>query len=907
MLKKQIKIIFNKVDDSSKKGEFFEELVSAIFSKQRYTITERVNFTGMEIDLIATHKDRFNEKIYIECKAREALSSTDIKSFVFNAQFKDVPYAYFLSVSEYVHQVAGLIEEMGKKKEYQNLYFWGPSKIIELLEEAGTVEKASFENYQIDIRKEILVYSYFGIFRVLILKTTTESQSFTVIDAKSNLPLENMEAIELIKKYLEELNGLSYLSLFKAKDNNYKPAIEEIPTQVSETVAEVKQSDNWYDYLPTSRKHFVGRKDLLQDFSDYIHSIEKKSSFKRVFYIDGKSGWGKSSFVSAIRDKYSNKHNRNKYFVFAVDTRSANTNNFIALSFKAMIEKAYSNNFLDKEFIPNSVEILSNFDILESDSMKKLIKYLKEVDKYLIIIFDQFEDVFRKQIIFKTFYKFLMDVNNLCGNVLLGFSWKTEINIPIDHEAYYLWQTIKSETYCIHMREFDSKEVLGVINQLQKSISLPLESSIKRRIIEGSQGFPWLTKKLCIHTYNQIRTGKSIEKLVEQELNIQALFESDLETLGSEEVKALKYIAKRAFDGNIFDAVEVDDVLDNKVVTALINNRLVVKSGTKYNIYWDIFRDYLVTGEIPTIGESYILRQTPTLCLKVFLSFAIKNEMTLEELTNMLNNTRTENSNLNILRELINLGLVSKKGFYYSVKCKTEEINKQYFIKFIRAKFAYYTPYIKLNNIGISITSFTQLINLLKDTFKGIDIKNETWELYAKNFISWISFLELQEFDLQSIYISDRGYNKKLPVKKVKDQRESFTPQKTIQQDIEAFYELSKDIDNYDVSIHNKNLYDLSAIGVLYYWGGTVVLYKSGKDLLECKDQDEFDKKFAVLAKKPLKIQRAIELIKENDVKNAKEFRNIADELVENINSEIYRKHTLSKIYSWANFIIKEE
>ncbi|MNW54319.1 hypothetical protein D3C74_319150 [compost metagenome] len=330
---------------------------------------------------------------------------------------------------------------------------------------------------------------------------------------------------------------------------------------------------------------------------------------------------------------------------------------------------------------------------------------------------------------------------------------------------------------------------------------------------------------------------------------------------------------------------------------------MVIKSGTKYNIYWDIFRDYLVTGEIPTIGESYILRQTPTLCLKMFLSFSKKSKMTLQEITNMFGNTRSENSNLNILRELINLGLVSKNGIYYNCKSKKEDIHKQYFVNFIRGKFLYYTPYIKLKNTERSISSYSQIISLLQDIFKGIDISNETWDLYARNFISWISFLNLQEFDFESKFISDRSDLRKFPTKKVKDQRGSFNPQKTIQQDIKAFTELVKDIDNYDVVANNKNLYDLSAIGVLYYWGGTVVLYKSGRELLECKDQRELNRKFAALAKKPLKIERA----KQNNITNAKEFKEIAIELVENIKSDIYKKQTLAKIYSWANFVVQEE
>ena len=97
MHKKELNIIVNKEDNAIKRGDFFEEIVSNIFKTQRYTIKERVNFTGMEIDLIAQHIDRKNEIVYIECKARQSLEAKDIKSFAFNTKFKDAQYGYFLS------------------------------------------------------------------------------------------------------------------------------------------------------------------------------------------------------------------------------------------------------------------------------------------------------------------------------------------------------------------------------------------------------------------------------------------------------------------------------------------------------------------------------------------------------------------------------------------------------------------------------------------------------------------------------------------------------------------------------------------------------------------------------------------------------------------------------------------
>ena len=517
----------------------------------------------------------------------------------------------------------------------------------------------------------------------------------------------------------------------------------------------------------------------------------------------------------------------------------------------------------------------------------------------MILIFDQFEDVFRKSDIFKTFYKLMLDINSSNENLILGFSWKSEINIPIDHEAYHLWQTVKSETKCFTIDEFNSKEVASVIGQMQKSISFPLDLSIKRKITENSQGFPWLTKKLCIHIYNQINMGISMEELVEQDLNIKGLFDADLEKLEPKEVKALKYIAQRAYDGDMFDAMEIDEVIENIVITELVNKRLIIKSGTKYNIYWDIFRDYLITGNVPMIGESYILRMSPIQCLKVFLGFKGKTRMTLNEVTE-LQIKKNANSTLNVLRELINLGLLYKRGEEYHVSCDENNINRDYFVEAVKAKFIYYTPIMKLKKYSNGFTT-SQIIKELKTIFKGVDISKNTWEIYAKILVGWIYFLELND---DTFYLKEIGTNEKIPrAKKVKNQAESFTPQKTIIQDIKVFRIIVEDFDNLDIHKYNKHLYDLSAIGLLHYWGDTVILSKAGQQLASAIGSDDFSKILGRFALCSNKISAAVDIIKRYSIENSKQFREKGDELVENMNSEIYKKHTLSKIYSWANYI----
>jgi len=167
-MKKQIKIILDPKISESQKGDFFEGLVRHIFETQRYDITQRVNFTGMEIDLIAEHKDR-SETAYIECKARERLKADDIRTFAFNVRHREADCGYFISTTEFEHQVAGLIEEMKGKERYSNLYFWKPDKVFELLESAKVITPLDLSNIKHTITKTILSYTYLGTFYILIL------------------------------------------------------------------------------------------------------------------------------------------------------------------------------------------------------------------------------------------------------------------------------------------------------------------------------------------------------------------------------------------------------------------------------------------------------------------------------------------------------------------------------------------------------------------------------------------------------------------------------------------------------------------------------------------------------------------------------------------------------------------
>ncbi|WP_316752574.1 restriction endonuclease [Pedobacter gandavensis] len=775
-MKSEIKIILEDGSSNKAKGNCFETLIRNLLTLHLYDIRGNINFGGMEIDLVAEHKHN-KESLYVECKAKEKVTSDELSKFSFNVTFKKVDKGYFYRTQELESQAGALLSEIKSRPEYKNLTFFEPDDIIRMLSDGKMVYEPLSDLAIYTISKKILAVTYFGdYFIYLINESNALPTKFIVVDAKHNERKVNDDFIELLRSKINEISSLTliqnYTSYVRTKVSNRHDTI-------IETISEVQESENWYDYLPASsnKNHFVGRDDIRTKILSYFKDIHGNKTGKRIFYLNGKSGWGKSSLVLEIIGRCSNKHYKRKFFGIAIDTRSATSDNFVALSFKKLINAAIDNHYI--QHVQGDLTFTSNNDLLSSDSVKIVLDELKRNNKFLVLIFDQFEDVFRKGDFFKTFYKFLTDVTDSKPNLIIGFSWKSDFFIQSDDPSYHIWQQAKEQAREFTINEFGEKEIDGVIKQLEGSVD-GLDNGIKQRIKESSQGLPWLTKKLCIHIFDQIESGVGKENLIESNLNISDLFKKDEERLSAKEFKAIKLIAKRAYDGSFFDETEVGDIIDSETIASLLHKRLIIRSGANYNIYWDIYRDYLVTGTIPPIGEGYLVRQGVNLCLEVFLLFDVTNKQTLESILQKHPKGIGQETLYNILIELRNLGIIQKTGDYYSVN-KGIEISKQGFIDYITNKFQNYTPYIHLKRTNISKINKADVIQTLKNTFKH-DFQDNTWDSYAKNIISW--FL-LSDLDIKTRLIEPtKGRGKAFSQVRIED-KSDLIPRSSLREIIE--------------------------------------------------------------------------------------------------------------------------
>lgn len=720
-------------------GSFFESLANSIFKTQRYEVSSNINYTGMEFDLECTHMDRTNEKVLVECKAKQSLPSDDITKFLFNIKHKKFDFGYFLYTRPYEHQAAGLISELksDSDKRYENIYFWGPDKIHELLIASNSIKDLSVEITDLKTSKTILFYSYLGNFYILLLSNSTIPTDYCIIDSQTMDFINEVKIITLVKSKIPEIEELSIYE--STKEKTEKEHI--LQEKDLETIAEIQVSESWDDYKPASSKYFVGRKSIVDQVFVFYKNVLNSTSDYRIFYLEGKSGWGKSSLLNQLNTKSRNMFNKNKYFSIVIDSRSANSYNFIVLAFSKMLQRAVEKGFLPKEY--NKIRFISAFDIMSSPKINNLLEYLKREGKLLILIFDQFEDVFSKGNIFKSFYKLLLEIKDIKSNLLLGFSWKTEINVPIDHEAYHLWQQARDSAISISLDEFDYSECNGIVKQLEKAIGMKLQDEFTRKIIDSSQGFPWLVKKLCIHIFKQHQKKYSFDELYDQNLNVEELFKDDLEDIDSKQVRALKYIAERAYNNNSFDATEVDDVIENELLTSLIHSRFVIKSGTKYNIYWDIFRDYLATGTVPQIGETYLIRQNAPAVLDSYLCFSEKETLDLNEFKDIYPKTISDGRADNLLRELRNIGLVVMKNGKYIRARGDVQVEENALKVFLFEKLKIHTFYIEILKSEKQNLHIEDIKSIIKTKIKGKPFSDDTYLTYSQQFLSLIRFAGL--------------------------------------------------------------------------------------------------------------------------------------------------------------------
>ena len=628
---KRVRVEVPKNWTNDDKGKFFEKLVAELLKKARYRVTQRVYLAGMEIDVLAEHLDS-KQKAYVECKFEKTPLQADVLTKALgNALTTGVPLTYVFSTAPPGKGAKGILENERIRNGAPKLSYHGPDSLFDWFQEAKNLELPSIpENTKI-ISLTLLITPSFYCWVV-------EEGEFGIPKQAIVFPIENTDKIDF--EVIQNLwSGVEVVNVKASSSESNK--VMSRHAEEEEIVTSVGMADGFDDYRPCRPQDFIGRKSTQNKVCDFLERVRNKENTTRIICFRGLSGHGKSSIVIKLADEFRKNKNRDKYFLYPIDVRSARSPLFVAKAVRASLQQAVDDHFIG---IPGQqVSIGSIGLLLSSNNIQTLLAELENKNRLIIIFFDQFEELFTKESlssVFDAFNYLALEIDSLKANIVLGFSWRTGLNPPEDHKAFSFWHNLRDKRYELLIEPFTKEEAPQLLNKLSEHIGERLNERLRKRLLNDSQRLPWLLKKLSIHVSHQIKNGVTQLELLSKQFNISSLFDDDLDQLSKSELICLQYIAANS----PADTIDVTEKFGN-TPDRLMENRLVVKIGQNYTLYWDIFRDYLLSKTIPTVYWKYIPRTQLTVVLKA-IELLQNNSMDSTELATRINYQQKSCSNL---------------------------------------------------------------------------------------------------------------------------------------------------------------------------------------------------------------------------------------------------------------------
>lgn len=712
------------------KGKLFENIIAGILECLDYSVTKEIAFTGMEIDVLASH-NKLNQTVIAECKAyRDTVDADVLKKLVGDIYIKDVSLGLLFYTSQLTKGAKGLLEEMKLKKD-NKLIAYSPSDIADLLIKNRRIvsnkilQKLDDYKYAED---DYLIISPFGKFWVKPIISSGISTAVIVYNAETGEIVSDKDLLNKLSNTDTSLKTLEW-NINISTIENIKKNIED----QRDNIVSISVGDEWADYRPSRPQDFVGREILLKDIFSFLDKVRKDETQTRMIGLQAPSGWGKSSTIVKLISKSQSSKCKNKYYMYGVDTRAATSNKYVELVLLNCLYKAMEDHFIPKV---ENLCLGSEDYVLENKTLKTIFDYLKKQQKVILIYFDQFEELFLKEELFTLFTKFQQLINCVCAqqeNIVVGFAWKTDTNIPANHPAYNLWHVFSDRRKDFKLNLFSKTEISSTITKLEKELGHKIDLKLRKALAENCQGYPWLLKKLCIYIYNSIKSEENIDFILER-LNVKNLFEQDFNSLTLDEQKCIKLVAKRS-PANI---IELSESYTSELINQLVHKRILIKSGMNVSLYWDIFKDYVLTGKVPNVPETYVMSSQINTYCKVMLKLMECPNTNMQQLSEKLK--MKEGTVDNIVRDAVMIGNVKRThNNLILLQEKEDDI-----IQTMKNYCQDHVIYNKIKNIlqQKSILTYDGLSNIIKSIYKE-KFEEKTWKMYATKMLAWFCNLKL--------------------------------------------------------------------------------------------------------------------------------------------------------------------
>ncbi|MCG8408879.1 MAG: hypothetical protein MI923_27050, partial [Phycisphaerales bacterium] len=177
---------------------------------------------------------------------------------------------------------------------------------------------------------------------------------------------------------------------------------------------------------------------------------------------------------------------------------------------------------------------------------------------------------------------------------------------------------------------------------------------------------------------------------------------------------------------------EVLGNFEQEIVKGLQDKRLVIRSGDRLNLYWDIFRIYVLTKDIPSIPLTY-LPSSPSLrtSLTVARLIDMHPNMNLGEIGKQAR--LSEKSAGNVVRDLVMFGVASTNQFQVNLDSGMQSSELDNVLRRLRQALRRHALTISLSKKEPNtVFSESDIIECLKEVNPTAQHKERTWKIYTE-------------------------------------------------------------------------------------------------------------------------------------------------------------------------------
>ncbi len=725
------------------KGHLLEQLVAEYLKASGYPDVElNVERTGTELDVVG-RAGLTRAELIVSCKCQhEAVSPGPLKELamdVLNQADRD-PRAHGLFVAipgfsgkAWDYYRSELLDEATKRVRLceeadliralcEQADWHSPETVTALVEERGTGKVG-------EVR---LLYGEKGAHWALLVLDEGERtpSGFYILAPTGQLIVEDDLLATISRGLRENSSDLAELAMLNEPPETMAPQPPDRATAARAHV--VTPGKGWFDYkFPAPPDCFAGRNEEVEAFRSLVRQVRSGESAERLCIVTGLSGIGKSSLILKMLKEAHQDGARG----ISVSGVSGQSRGFLTASVLRLIETLDEDAQTGEAFAGVSV----GGTLSLPEGLYDVGERARECGITPVLFFDQFEAVLHDLSLAEATLEMALAVEESQANLVLGFAWKTDFWWQ-DEEIAFVREALRKRARSVPVKQFGPDETNVLLRALEARINAGLMTALEQEVREFSRGYPWLLKKVCWHINQQIADGAGQRELVERQLDLRNLFEADIQSLDEDEKDSLRKLASvmPADSRTLAERFPGRDI--GQLLNKFVDMRLLLREGDVYNVYHDIFAEFLRTDRLP-IDEVYLLRTRPRRALKAIERLAAgSDKASIEQLASDL--AVAPGSLSNYLRDLRAIGVVDYAGddvwlpSDIGIIATEDDLSAA-----IRQRLVRNTCTKRILELWdeAQLRTLGDVIAILQGEFPAVAAQQRTWERYASTMVAWLN------------------------------------------------------------------------------------------------------------------------------------------------------------------------